>query len=183
MLTDLLLGKYSVLILGTEFPVVYVRNFLFVGIPFFTIGMWLREKEGFVIRDGMRNMSAAIVLLFCMTTLLEKYFLVTHDCNATQDHYLSSTFLAIAVFLFFVNTQSANETGMSKVGRNDSLYIYILHPIFFSFFSVINGHLPDEWNTIYSYTAPVMVFGITCIFSKTLRVVIKRFKLISQPLR
>lgn len=35
LLTDLILGKYSLLFLDREFPVIYVRNFLFVGLPSF----------------------------------------------------------------------------------------------------------------------------------------------------
>ena len=38
LMGDLILGKYSVLLLGREFPYILVRNFLFVGIPYFCIG-------------------------------------------------------------------------------------------------------------------------------------------------
>ena len=38
LLTDLILGKYSLLFLDREFPVIYVRNFLFVGLPYFALG-------------------------------------------------------------------------------------------------------------------------------------------------
>lgn len=43
LLGDLVLGKYSLLLLNHEFPYVYVRNFLFVGIPYFTIGVYIKQ--------------------------------------------------------------------------------------------------------------------------------------------
>lgn len=42
LLGDLIFGKYSLFLLGKEFPFVYVRNFLFVGIPYFMIGVWCK---------------------------------------------------------------------------------------------------------------------------------------------
>lgn len=42
LMGDLLFGKYSILLLGKEFPFVYVRNFLFVGIPYFMLGIWCK---------------------------------------------------------------------------------------------------------------------------------------------
>lgn len=41
LMGDLVFGKYS-LLLGREFPFVYVRNFLFVGIPYFMLGIWCK---------------------------------------------------------------------------------------------------------------------------------------------
>lgn len=43
LLGDLALGKYSLLLLNHEYPYVYVRNFLFVGIPYFTIGIFIKQ--------------------------------------------------------------------------------------------------------------------------------------------
>lgn len=40
---DLVFGKYSLLLLDREFPFVCVRNFLFVGIPYFAIGVLLKS--------------------------------------------------------------------------------------------------------------------------------------------
>ena len=42
---DLLFGKYSLLVLGREYPYIFVRNFLCVGIPYFCIGNLIKEKR------------------------------------------------------------------------------------------------------------------------------------------
>lgn len=43
LLGDLALGKYSLLLLNHEYPYVYVRNFLFVGITYFIIGIFIKQ--------------------------------------------------------------------------------------------------------------------------------------------
>ena len=43
LMTDLVLGKYSLLILNREYPYVLVRNFLFVGLPYFLIGAYIKK--------------------------------------------------------------------------------------------------------------------------------------------
>lgn len=45
LIGDLAMGKYSLLIFGREFPYILVRNFLFVGIPYFTIGKLLYDHK------------------------------------------------------------------------------------------------------------------------------------------
>lgn len=44
LLADLILGKYSLLTLGIELNYIYIRNFLFVGIPYFSIGVFIKKK-------------------------------------------------------------------------------------------------------------------------------------------
>lgn len=43
LMTDLVFGKYSILILNREYPYVLVRNFLFVGMPYFLIGAYIKK--------------------------------------------------------------------------------------------------------------------------------------------
>ena len=40
---DLIIGKYSLLLFGREFPAFYSRNWLFVGVPYFSLGMLIRK--------------------------------------------------------------------------------------------------------------------------------------------
>ena len=45
LVIDLIIGKYSILIMGHEFPYIYARNFLFVGLPYFLIGAYIKRKK------------------------------------------------------------------------------------------------------------------------------------------
>ena len=45
LVCDLIFGKYSLLLIGKEYPFIFVRNFLFVGLPYFALGCWLKTKQ------------------------------------------------------------------------------------------------------------------------------------------
>lgn len=48
LMADLAFGKYSLLIWNREFPYYLLRNFLFVGIPYFSLGVLIKERNLFV---------------------------------------------------------------------------------------------------------------------------------------
>lgn len=67
---------------------------------------------------------------------MENHLLVRLDMNAIRDHYLSSTFLAISLFLLFLSTKQTNANILSILGEKYSLYIYIYIPsVVFIFYS------------------------------------------------
>ncbi len=90
--------------------------------------------------------------------------------NTTRDHYISSTFLAVSLFLLFLSLKQSKVNVFSKLGEKDSLYIYILHPLFMTFFSVANKYLSNMWQEMYLYCSPLIVLAATVLFSKTLRI-------------
>lgn len=59
LIADLCFGKYSLLIWHREFPVVWLRNFLFVGIPYFAIGMMLKQYKNMILNLGNLHLLAS----------------------------------------------------------------------------------------------------------------------------
>lgn len=167
LIIDLVFGKYSLLILHHEFPYIYVRNFLFVGIPYFLIGAYIRQKKITVMNYREIIWGGVIILLFI--SILENRLLVSLGFNARRDHYFSTTPLAILLFMWFLSKKQSSATFFSTIGNKDSLYIYILHPLWITFFSVANPHLPLIWNKVYSCIAPLLVLGCTMMMIVFLR--------------
>ena len=109
------------------------------------------------------------VILFSLTSLMEKYILTNLKMNATRDHYISSTFLAVSMFLLFLTFRQNKPNFLSTSGERDSLYVYIFHPLFILFFSTIKSHTPVMWQEFYVYWSPVVVLITTMVFTKILR--------------
>lgn len=107
LMGDLILGKYSVLLLGREFPYILVRNFLFVGIPYFCIGRLIRNGFGQKVK---KKVLTIFLIVFSATSLLERFALVSLNVNSARDHYISTTLLAITVFLFTLQCHGSNKT-------------------------------------------------------------------------
>ena len=187
LIMDLLLGKYSLVLLNREFPYILVRNFLFVSIPYFCIGRMIRE--GFGQRANRRTL-ALLILLFSLTTCIERFILVGVAMNPTRDHYISSTLLAIAVFLFVLRcgaestAEVSGGTGnveepvnldknivgggywladlLATIGRKYSTWLYIIHPIFITCIGAVMNKI--GLYGVYKYVAPVVVYIVTLVF-------------------
>jgi surface polysaccharide O-acyltransferase-like enzyme len=156
---DLIFGKYSLLILGREFRYIWVRNFLFVGIPYFSLGGLIKRFTN-IIRPK-KVWSGMLCVLFAVTTLCERYFLVSIGMNATRDHYISTTFLAVSVFLFTLSCNGSCKV-IAAVGRKYSTWIYILHPIVIKILAIFVNNLGIKDK--YLYVAPFIVFFVTLLF-------------------
>ncbi|MCD8348898.1 MAG: acyltransferase [Lachnospiraceae bacterium] len=165
---DLVLGKYSLVLLGREFPYIIVRNFLFVGIPYFTIGCLLKQHENWIKEHGKKGTLIGLAILFTATTIPERYVLVSIDMNPTRDHYISSTLLAVTVFVIAVKGiglfgRKGRIAGMlNTIGRKYSTWVYIIHPIFITILSAIMRKL--EVYSVYQFIAPILVYFGLCLW-------------------
>lgn len=106
-------------------------------------------------------------ILFSLTSLLEKYILIIIDKCPTREHYISSTFLAICLFGMLMSIKVEKPSVLSKIGERDTLYIYILHPIFMWLMST--GFKKMGLLDIYSWVAPFAVLASTMAFIYALR--------------
>ena len=52
LISDLVLGKYSLLLFHREIPYRYLRNYIFVGIPYFSIGTLIYNKRRITLQRG-----------------------------------------------------------------------------------------------------------------------------------
>ena len=164
LLIDLAFGKYSLLLWHREPNIIIVRNFLFVGLPYFLLGSWLRAK----IDNGKIKVSNGLLLagvvLFSLTTLLEKNILILFNVNATRDHYVSTTLLVLCFFVFLAkNPMLFRNSILEKIGRDNSLHIYIVHLIFVDIIYLL---IPDKQNVL-MYFAVFVVFFVSLACSIT----------------
>lgn len=184
-----MLGKYSLVLFNREFPYILVRNFLFVGIPYFCIGRMIREGVGQKIN---RNTAALLIFIFSLTTCMERFILVSVDMNPTRDHYISTTFLAIAMFLFTLKCGSGKEPVnfdknivgggywltdlLAIIGRKYSTWLYIFHPIFITCIDTVMSKI--GLYGVYKYVALVVLYVVTIVFllivDKMRRILLRR---------
>lgn len=164
---DLIFGKYSLALLDRQFDYIYVRNFLCVGIPYFLIGVWIKHSKSLSWMNTKIAMGG--VILFCLTSMLEYKLLASAGLNATRDHYISSTFLSISLFTMFLRYNQSEPSVFSEIGRKDSLYVYIYHPIWISAVKILGNHIPTNISVILNYTAPFFIIGATFLTIYLLR--------------
>lgn len=166
LILDLIFGKYSLIFFNNEIPYIFVRNFLFVGIPYFTIGMYINnalKTKKYNNFTNNKTLLIILILIFCVTTILERTLLIHFNVNAIRDHYISTTFLAISLFIYFVYFENTTNNKILKIisefGRKYCTNIYIFHPIIGSIFNKI-----FKGSMVYNYLVPFIVFGATLVF-------------------
>jgi surface polysaccharide O-acyltransferase-like enzyme len=163
LLCDIVFGKYAIVIWGHEFPLWMTRNFLFVGIPYFWIGNLIRENNDF--KGKARTLGCLIMsALFCVTSIAESMILKLLNCNATRDHYISTTFLAITVFTLALQLRESKKLP-ALIGERYSQDIYIIHPAIITVFTVdFFGSVVADF---YTWVAPLVVYvatiGVLCV--------------------
>lgn len=158
LLINLTFGNYSQLLLKRTFSVYITRNFLFVGIPYFTIGFYLRKHRKIIAAFSAKHtLLVLLTLFFALSTIIDRYLLRRVGLSATSDHALSITFLSILVFAAFTSPYwNGKMSFLYNIGRKYSTYIYIFHPILIKVLNIITHRLQiDEF---YTYCCPVVVY-------------------------
>lgn len=164
LIVDLILGKYSIVLLGIELPIIIVRNFLFVGLPYFLIGNFIRQKYELGVNPFKdSHLSIIGIFIFSFTTLIEKYILEMNMMNATRDHYISTTPLVIFILIYLLKNQNLFKgTWMEKTGAgSNTLYIYILHPIIITVYKAVSSRLPNTISFLLQLLGPIFVYIIS----------------------
>ena len=141
-----------------------------MGLPYFSIGMWVKERA-----INVENWKlVGLIVLTAFTTLLERYLLVINNLNSTRDHYLSTTFLAVVVFLFFLSYVGNMDNLVSRIGKRDSTWIYVLHPIVITIIGAVAKKMGVE--SIYNIVRPIIVFLATAVVVELMMRTKKRLK-------
>lgn len=179
LLLDLVFGKYSRLLLGLSLPQILVRNFFCVGLPFFLLGDLIKTRN-----IHMKPKKALLLaLVFAFTTVVERFLIGYFHVNAARDHYISTIFSAICIFLLAVQFDS-NPGGklcssLAYIGANLSSAIYVLHPIFITILSYIAGYcsryIPGLFSA-YQYIAPLVVMLVTTVATWIYHLMVKKAK-------
>lgn len=136
LVVNIIYGQYSLVILNKDLDPIYMRNYLFMGLPYFLIGNLLyKHREKIENKITIKKLGMLIIIL-AITTVLEEYVLNNAKMDSIGDIYISTTFLAIAIFLFALKAKQVKaENVLAIVGRKYATYIYIVHVLFINIFN------------------------------------------------
>ncbi|MCQ2480090.1 MAG: acyltransferase, partial [Clostridia bacterium] len=166
IIANFILSKYALLHIESADQAVFTRNFLFIGVPCFSIGVFLKNNENKIKSIKNNNiLSVFLVILFIGTTLLERYILLHLNANGDRDFYISSALLATILMIVFSKDSwnSDKLTAFKKIGRKYSTLIYIIHPALIFVIKMVVTKLNFE--SVYNLIAPIAVFIASLVFA------------------
>ncbi len=138
LILQYMIGMYS-FVFDMPTTVIRTRNFLFTGIPFFSLGIWLRkrwEAGRISYRPGGHILLKVLIVSSLLFGIFEKYVLLS--CVGIEIHsdlYLSTLFLSVTLFYGALlgshkNTESKWIDKIAEAGRKYSGGVYFTHSIF-----------------------------------------------------
>ena len=161
LMVALLFGKYSFLLLNTDFPEEYSRNFLFTSLPFVMIGIDIRRNINNIKYKYIYIKRGVIFFLFA--TMMESLWIETKSSINHGGIYLFTPFCCIFIFLYCLKHCSFNIKAIKEIGKQHALNIYILQYIVIVELS-LKAILYNFYN-IYLMCSPILIFMICYCFS------------------
>lgn len=169
---DIVFGTYSGLLFGGSLPYTVFRNFLFVGIPYFTLGHLINVYKDRIIGFFSRFSHKATIILLSFTFFLsillsfcEYNLIVAFGKLGSRNIYAGTLIALVSIFLlfalFYKNTDSTVERLLSFTGNVESGSIYIYHPIVINLCSMCL--IPLGAYDVYRNFGPVVVFVLTAV--------------------
>lgn len=165
IIAGLYLGKYHELITEINMPIQCSRNFLFTGLPYFTLGFFIRKNETYINLHISKNTAIAGLILFLFLGYIEVFAFDLYD--NTGDLYITTIFISATLFMLFLKTNYKEDNFISKIGREDCLYIYIFHVIVLNEISSFITRTGYELS--FQYISIFIVPILTLLLIKTLK--------------
>ena len=130
-----------------------IRNFIFVGIPFFDIGKLINH---FKFEKYVKVKYSTFLVIFIIFTL--------EILTYVNELYICSIILSIYLFLFCLKEPNVEQKQLEYIGDKLNLYIYVLHPaIKYVIIYVYKGL--NLSSNILMYLQPIIVLIITIMIS------------------
>ena len=95
---------------------------------------------------------------------MERELLIKLNLNTQREHYISTTFLGLAIFLFFKNLKiNSRFEWLYIIGNKCSTSIYLMHPIILDIYKALIKRMNVKINCIFS---AFIVFVLTIMTIK-----------------
>lgn len=164
----LLIGNY---ILSYFDPIAH-RNFLFTGLPYVLLGGILRNNENQLTNMFCKSQTLVLgLIIVCIGLGVEMFIYNFMGTIVKREHFLFTLPIVLCVFLLALKHPhwGANSI-LTKIGKEYSAYIYIMHVFVMSLIQyglkfVLGENLYYEVikNSLFKNSYPFLVFGITLI--------------------
>lgn len=165
LVSHFILGQGLYIIRGESIASCYYRNFLFDGMPFFWSGVLMKKSE-----DKWKNYYSNKQLVLCFLAgsvlcILERIW-IGRDFSL----HIGAIFQVFALLLLALNNSKCYFNKLiERIGRDYSLYVYVLHMIILSVISIGAGVVGLSENTVFLYTEPILVVTCSVIFATILK--------------
>ena len=157
LLYNIILGTYSKIVFNESFGQKFLMPFFCNGLPFFLIGMWLKNNV-----ERFKYLNATLFTFVLLLALFVEKAILPKESTGNM------TFISVFFVVFCVVLAVKNPSGdgiLAKIGKNDSLNIYIFHPLVIDICGSLITRSTHQFEQIWTCVSPFIVFIVTMILS------------------
>ena len=166
-------GRSSLLIKGSDQRIYLYNLFVFRALSFILLGMGLRQTE-ILIRTKLKESKLGIYLL-CIVLGTGLAFVERTLFNESQ-FYLGTYIVFMALCLLSIVHPSSGNRVLEFIGKNLSMYIYIIHIAVGKSYDLIAAKFHLFGNPIYYYTRAAITIMFSLLFAYIIYIVVDFFK-------
>ena len=171
LLIPILIGAHMVMgnvltLFGMAASKLYYRNFLFFGLPFLLLGIWIRRNQDKLLGHFSRRICMSCMAMGTVLSVIEWFIF------GRQEMFFGSILFVIGAFLYAIHRPEAKQDSfITIIGDKYSLFVYIVHCSFISVLDRFAYKLLPEGGllTIYNFVKPLLIFAIAvicaCVFT------------------
>lgn len=152
-------------ILDSEDRIFLSNTFLFRALPFVLLGMGLRQYED-ILRDLLKNIKPWVYILFIVigtaTAIIERFLF------KESQFYAGSYIVLISLCLLSIAQPGRGVSWMEHIGRDLSMYAYVLHIAVGKVYDLIVGKFHFWGYTFYDYTRALIILVFTLLVAEML---------------
>ena len=167
LVLQLLLGE-GLRVAGMEIPEILIRNFLMMGIPFFWLGLFVKQYE-----DSLKKAPVPAIVLLLIFGIAE--VIVSRELFGKNELYLGSVLILLAGVLVFVKYPDVRYPGIISRLSGCSVYIYIFHIMISEMCLMVYG---DIWQTspVLLMTHPLIVSFLSTLLALAIHGCQRKFR-------
>lgn len=138
----------------------YYRNFLFFGLPFLLLGIWLRRNQEMLCKRFSEKVCMAGMLTGTVLSVAEWFIF------GRQELFFGSILFVMGAFVYALHKPEAKQNSfITAIGDKYSLFIYVVHCSLISVLDRFAYKLLPEGGllAIYNYVKPLLIFAIAVI--------------------
>lgn len=135
---------------------IYLFNlFCFRALPFFLFGMIIKERHTQLAKLPLRNASLWLIAVSGGAIAIAERMMI-----GESQYFIGSYITVAALFIWALRSTVSSRNPLCFIGRELSLYVYIIHVAVGKFFDVFAGKLPFEGKVLVNYgKAPLVLAG------------------------
>lgn len=142
-----------------------IRNFVFIGLPFFYLGHLIREYEE-KLKKLPYILLAALIIIGTLMSLADHFF------HIKKSAYIGTFIAVFALFILLIKAEDKFKyEKLERLNGKYSLYIYIFHVAIWQLLKHLN-----IFSKINPFIAPIVIFALSFILAAVITNVTKLIK-------